>query len=132
MNILITGCNGQLGNEMQRLQAEHPEHNWINTDVAELDITDQAAIEKLVEEREIDGIVNCAAYTAVRVAELDSTGLSCRSGWNARRLDYTGEHGLCVRRYETYAIRGNRHTNADRSVWYNETGRRRSREDILP
>lgn len=71
MNILITGCNGQLGNEMQRLQAEHPEHNWINTDVAELDITDQAAIEKLVEEREIDGIVNCAAYTAVDKAESD-------------------------------------------------------------
>lgn len=71
MNILITGCNGQLGNEMQRLQAEHPEHNWINTDVAELDITDQAAIEKLVEERKIDGIVNCAAYTAVDKAESD-------------------------------------------------------------
>lgn len=71
MNILITGCNGQLGNEMKRLQAEHPEHNWINTDVAELDITDQAAIEKLVEEREIDGIVNCAAYTAVDKAESD-------------------------------------------------------------
>ena len=71
MNILITGCNGQLGNEMQRLQAEHPEHNWINTDVAELDITDQEAIEKLVEEREIDGIVNCAAYTAVDKAESD-------------------------------------------------------------
>lgn len=71
MNILITGCNGQLGNEMQRLQAEHPEHNWINTDVAELDITDQAAIEKLVDERKIDGIVNCAAYTAVDKAESD-------------------------------------------------------------
>ena len=69
MNILITGCNGQLGNEMQRLQAEHPEHNWINTDVEELDITNQLAIEQMVAEKEIDGIVNCAAYTAVDKAE---------------------------------------------------------------
>ena len=69
MNILITGCNGQLGNEMQRLQAEHPEHNWINTDVEELDITNQLAIEQMVAEKKIDGIVNCAAYTAVDKAE---------------------------------------------------------------
>ena len=54
---------------MQRLQAEHPEHNWINTDVEELDITNQLAIEQMVAEKKIDGIVNCAAYTAVDKAE---------------------------------------------------------------
>ena len=69
MNILITGCNGQLGNEMQLLEAEYPQHCWYNTDVAELDITDQQAIETFVEEHQIDGIVNCAAYTAVDKAE---------------------------------------------------------------
>ena len=69
MNILITGCNGQLGNEMQLLEKEHPEHNYYNTDVAELDITDQVAVEVFVAEHEIDGIVNCAAYTAVDKAE---------------------------------------------------------------
>ncbi|MBP3842900.1 MAG: dTDP-4-dehydrorhamnose reductase [Prevotella sp.] len=69
MNILITGCNGQLGNEMQLLEKVHPEHNYFNTDVAELDITNQEAIEAFVTEHEIDGIVNCAAYTAVDKAE---------------------------------------------------------------
>ena len=69
MNILITGCNGQLGNEMQLLEKENPQHTYYNTDVAELDITDQQAIEQFVNEHEIDGIVNCAAYTAVDKAE---------------------------------------------------------------
>ena len=69
MNILITGCNGQLGNEMQLLEKENPQHTYFNTDVAELDITDQAAIEKMVMDHAIDGIVNCAAYTAVDKAE---------------------------------------------------------------
>ena len=69
MNILITGCNGQLGNEMQLLEEANPQHTYFNTDVAELDITDSAAIEKFVNENQIDGIVNCAAYTAVDKAE---------------------------------------------------------------
>ncbi len=69
MKILITGCNGQLGNEMQLLEASHPQHTYFNTDVAELDITNQDAIEAFVEDHQIDGIVNCAAYTAVDKAE---------------------------------------------------------------
>lgn len=73
MNILITGCNGQLGNEMQLLEKENPQHTYYNTDVAELDITDQQAIEQFVDEHQIDGIVNCAAYTAVDKAEDNET-----------------------------------------------------------
>ena len=69
MKILITCCNGQLGNEMQLLEKNYPQHQFYNTDVAELDITDQAAIESCVADNEIDGIVNCAAYTAVDKAE---------------------------------------------------------------
>ena len=69
MRILITGCNGQLGNEMQLLEKKNPQHIYFNTDVAALDITDQAAVEHFVAENEIDGIVNCAAYTAVDKAE---------------------------------------------------------------
>lgn len=69
MNILITGCNGQLGNEMQLLEKENPQHTYFNTDVAELDITNQQAIENFVAENAIEGIVNCAAYTAVDKAE---------------------------------------------------------------
>ena len=69
MRILITGCNGQLGNEMQLLEKTNPQHTYFNTDVAELDITDQQAVETFVSEKDIDGIVNCAAYTAVDKAE---------------------------------------------------------------
>lgn len=69
MNILITGCNGQLGNEMQLLEKENPQHTYFNTDVAELDITDQQAVDDFVSRNAIDGIVNCAAYTAVDKAE---------------------------------------------------------------
>lgn len=69
MNILITGCNGQLGNEMQLLEPSMAEHTFFNTDVKELDITDAEAIQRFVEDNKIDGIVNCAAYTAVDKAE---------------------------------------------------------------
>ena len=69
MNILITGCNGQLGNEMQLLEKDNPQHTYFNTDVAELDITNEEAINRFVEDNQIDGIVNCAAYTAVDKAE---------------------------------------------------------------
>ena len=69
MNILITGCNGQLGNEMQLLEAKNPQHTYFNTDVEELDITDRETVAAFVEHNRIDGIVNCAAYTAVDKAE---------------------------------------------------------------
>ena len=69
MNILITGCNGQLGNEMQLLESQYPQYQWYNTDVQELDISNQQAIEQFVAAHEIDGIVNCAGYTAVDKAE---------------------------------------------------------------
>ena len=69
MNILITGCNGQLGNEMQLLEQQNPQHTYYNTDVAELDITNREAVREFVDTHQIDGIVNCAAYTAVDKAE---------------------------------------------------------------
>lgn len=69
MNVLITGCNGQLGNEIQLLEKDYPQHVWFNTDVQELDISNQLAVEQFVAENKIDGIVNCAAYTAVDKAE---------------------------------------------------------------
>lgn len=76
MNILITGCNGQLGNEIQLLEKLYTQHHFINTDVAELDITDKEAINRMVEKELIDGIINCAAYTAVDKAE--SNEVLCR------------------------------------------------------
>lgn len=70
MRILVTGANGQLGNEMRRLGAVSP-NEYIFTDVAELDITDKVAVMAFVEEHKVDVIVNCAAYTNVDKAEDD-------------------------------------------------------------
>ena len=70
MNILVTGANGQLGNEMRRLGAVSP-NNYLFTDVAELDITNAAAVMNAVKVASIDIIVNCAAYTNVDKAESD-------------------------------------------------------------
>ena len=68
-NILITGANGQLGNEMRVLSAEYPEYAYFFTDVAELDICDEQAVMEFVQANDIHVIVNCAAYTAVDKAE---------------------------------------------------------------
>ena len=78
MNILVTGANGQLGNEM-RIVSQSTNDNYIFTDVVEaegvettlLDITDAGAVRRMVEEKGIRCIVNCAAYTNVDKAESD-------------------------------------------------------------
>ena len=68
MNILVTGANGQLGNEM-RLVTQRSQDKYIFTDVDELDITNAEAVDKYVLEQHINVIVNCAAYTNVDKAE---------------------------------------------------------------
>lgn len=69
-NILITGANGQLGNCLRDLAEGYQDRFcFFFTDVEELDITDEAAIEKFVTGHDIDAIVNAAAYTAVDKAE---------------------------------------------------------------
>lgn len=69
-NILITGANGQLGNEMRRFGAGS-QNRYVYTDVAELDITSAKAVRRTVRDERIDVIVNCAAYTNVDKAEDD-------------------------------------------------------------
>lgn len=71
VNILVTGANGQLGNEM-RLVSKDSKDTYIFTDVAELDITDVAAVAKMVKDNDVNVIVNCAAYTNVDKAESDA------------------------------------------------------------
>lgn len=78
MNILVTGANGQLGNEM-RIIAKHSDDNYIFTDVNQvegvettyLDVTDMAAIRKAVSDNHVNVIVNCAAWTNVDACETD-------------------------------------------------------------
>ena len=78
MNILVTGANGQLGNEM-RIVAKGSKDKYIFTDVVEvegqettiLDITNIDSIRKMVSDNDVKVIVNCAAYTNVDKAETD-------------------------------------------------------------
>lgn len=69
--VLVTGSNGQLGNEVQVFASSYPQFEFIFTDVEELDICDRKAVEKYFAERKIDVLLNCAAYTAVDKAEED-------------------------------------------------------------
>ena len=71
MNILVTGANGQLGNEMRVLSTQYPQHTYFFTDIAELDITSREAVSQFVADNAIDIIVNCAAYTNVDKAEIE-------------------------------------------------------------
>ena len=78
MNILVTGANGQLGNEM-RIISKGSADNYIFTDVNQveglettfLDITDLDAIRKMVTDNNVQAIVNCAAWTNVDACETD-------------------------------------------------------------
>ena len=67
--ILVTGANGQLGNEMRNMSLLDDANKYIFTDVRELDITDLVAVQNFLSENAVDFIVNCAAYTAVDKAE---------------------------------------------------------------
>ena len=93
MNILITGANGQLGNEMRILSAQHTQHTYFFTDVAELDITLLEAVQQFVSENAIDVIVNCAAYTNVDKAESDE---ELAYAINAKAVENLGRSGAKV------------------------------------
>jgi len=70
-NILVTGAKGQLGNELSKLQHNYPNWNFVFTDLPEVDICNIQQIEKFVVSKQINAIINCAAYTAVDKAESD-------------------------------------------------------------
>lgn len=68
MRILVTGVKGQLGfdvvNELKKNNIEA-----VGVDIEEMDITDAAAVKKVITESKVDGVIHCAAYTAVDAAE---------------------------------------------------------------
>ncbi|MCR4809600.1 MAG: dTDP-4-dehydrorhamnose reductase [Prevotella sp.] len=112
MNILITGCNGQLGSELRLLEDEYPTHIYYNTDVAELDILDKDAVAAFVSDHAIDGIVNCAAYTAVDKAE-ENEEMAYRlnalaPGYLAEAMEKRG--GWLVQISTDYVFDGTNHT----------------------
>ena len=69
MNILATGCKGQLGTEIQKIAATDTIHQWHFTDIDNLDICDSDAVENAFTSHQIEVCINCAAYTAVDKAE---------------------------------------------------------------
>ncbi|PTN06326.1 dTDP-4-dehydrorhamnose reductase [Mangrovibacterium marinum] len=71
MKVLITGANGQLGSEIKARSEQFPGIDFLLTDVDELDLTDFEAVRAFIEEHKPSFIINCAAYTAVDVAETD-------------------------------------------------------------
>ena len=87
MNILITGANGQLGNEM-RIVSKGSSDNYIFTDVAELDITKLDAVREFVKDNDIEVVVNCAAYTNVDKAEDDEATAELI---NAQAVEYLAQ-----------------------------------------
>ena len=68
MNVLVTGASGQLGSEM-RVAVGGCADNYIFTDIADLDITSQEEVDRAMRVLKVDVVVNCAAYTAVDMAE---------------------------------------------------------------
>lgn len=69
MNVLVTGCRGQLGSELKVLAAKRGSVKFFFYDLPELDITDKESVNRVCSEHDTAAIVNCAAYTAVDRAE---------------------------------------------------------------
>jgi len=72
VKILVTGADGQLGSEIRRLADHFQGFQFLFTDINELDLTDQAALAEFVEKQKPNYFINCAAYTAVDIAEQDT------------------------------------------------------------
>jgi dTDP-4-dehydrorhamnose reductase len=67
--VLVTGANGQLGKSIYRIAQDYLELDFVFTDVADLDITQDRAVDAFFQFKKIDYCINCAAYTAVDKAE---------------------------------------------------------------
>ena len=68
-SILITGSEGQVGQELKVLSEKYPDYSFFYIDVKDLDITDSDAVHTFFQKNKIDFCINCAAYTAVDKAE---------------------------------------------------------------
>ena len=93
--IFITGANGQLGRAVNARYANHKEIELINTDVAELDITNVEAVLNMIREVQPYAIINCAAHTAVDACETDED--------NAYRINAIGARNLSIAAGQTGA-----------------------------
>jgi dTDP-4-dehydrorhamnose reductase len=86
--LIVTGCNGQLGRAINKIYANSTEYECVNTDVAELDITNIDAVVKLVSDVKPYAIINCAAHTNVNGCETDID--------NAYKINAIGPRNLSI------------------------------------
>ena len=86
-NILVTGCNGQLGSEFKNLASKYSQFKFFFKDISELDLLDSNQLERYFRSTSIEVVVNCAAYTAVDQAEAEPE--------NAQALNVTALDSLC-------------------------------------
>lgn len=93
--IIVTGCNGQLGRAINKTLAGNPEIEFVNTDVAELDITSIDKVMELARKVKPYAIINCAAHTAVDACETDVD--------DAYRINAIGPRNLSIAATETGA-----------------------------
>lgn len=93
--IIVTGCNGQLGRAINRELSGNNEIEFVNTDVAELDITSIDKVMELAREVKPYAIINCAAHTGVDACETDVE--------NAYRINAVGPRNLSIAASETGA-----------------------------
>ena len=108
MNILVTGANGQLGNEI-RIVSQGSSDRYIFTDVDELDITNRDAVMDFVTDNNIKVVVNCAAYTNVDKAEDDEKTAELI---NAQAVEYLAlacraNHAMLIHISTDYVFGGN-------------------------
>lgn len=112
MNILVTGSNGQLGNEIKLVTENDFRHTYCFTDIEELDICNRQQVNDFISANEIDLIINCAAYTAVDNAE-DNAEASDRlnhvaPGYLADAMQSRG--GAMIQVSTDYVFDGTNHT----------------------
>lgn len=69
IKVLVTGCNGQLGQSIKAISENFPSINFEFVNTTQLDITSETQINQLFKNKKFDFVINCAAYTAVDLAE---------------------------------------------------------------
>ena len=108
--ILVTGSNGQLGNEIRERSARYSGYSFVFTDVSELNITDAAATTAFIHELSPSWIINCAAYTAVDRAEDEEERATMINGSGVDNLvnALTGTDCRLIHISTDYVFDGNR------------------------
>ncbi|MDD5507622.1 MAG: dTDP-4-dehydrorhamnose reductase [Bacteroidales bacterium] len=110
-HILVTGANGQLGNEFRKIAAGLDNYRFTFTDIGELDIVDYEAVLGFLAIHSFDCIINCAGYTAVDKAETEKEKVMEVNALAVRNLAIAAHehHALLVHISTDYVFDGHNH-----------------------